>query len=85
MESLDNGILSGYATDVFEREGGIFYRDHDDGKVKDPVLESLINHPKVLLTPHQAFATHEGLRAIARMLFETLSYWDRGQRAPNEL
>jgi D-lactate dehydrogenase len=85
LNALDKGTITGYATDVFDREGGLFYREHGEGQLKDDLLKRLITHPKVLLTPHLAFATHEGLVAIATMLFGALECWRSGKRCPNEL
>jgi D-lactate dehydrogenase len=85
LDALDEQLLTGYATVVFEKEGGVFYQDHSEGPLQLALLERLIDHPKVLLTPHQAFITKEGLSAIARMLFETLEQWERGEKPLTEL
>lgn len=85
LKALDAGIISGYATDVYEREHGIFFYDRSNDKPKDDVLHTLLCHPKTLVTPHQAFATNEALQNIASATFENLNAWESGTHAINEL
>ncbi|MEQ3654267.1 MAG: NAD(P)-dependent oxidoreductase [Dokdonia sp.] len=85
LERLDQDLLGGYATDVYEKEKGIFSYDLSDTPPKEAALEALLKHPKVVLTPHQAYATHEALTNIAMATIENLSAWDRKLMAPNAL
>lgn len=85
LQALDEGIISGYATDVYEREHGIFFYDRSNEKPKDKALHRLLCHPKTLVTPHQAFATKEALQNIASATFVNLNAWEQGKKAINEL
>lgn len=86
LNALDNGQLAGYATDVYEKERGVFFYDHSEENITlDPQLEALINHPKVLLTPHQAFVTKEALKNIANSTIENINCWENGKVTVNEL
>ncbi|MBX2828282.1 MAG: 2-hydroxyacid dehydrogenase [Flavobacteriaceae bacterium] len=86
FNALNEGWVSGYATDVYEKESGVFFYDHsDDSYIQDPHLIRLLNHPKILLTPHQAFATNEALKNIAEQTIESLHAWDMGKAAKHEL
>ncbi|MDC8003785.1 NAD(P)-dependent oxidoreductase [Aureisphaera galaxeae] len=86
LRALDEGQVSGYVTDVYEKESGIFFYDHSDGPyLEDPQLLRLLNHPKVLLTPHQAFATREALKNIAQRTIKNLDAWEAGKVAACEL
>lgn len=85
LESLDNNTLNGYATDVYAHESGIFFYDRSLDKPDDTLLDSMLKHPKILLTPHQAFATQEALSNIATTTIENLSSWEAGERSKNEL
>lgn len=85
LESLDNNKLNGYATDVYAHESGIFFYDRSSDKPDDPLLDRLLKHPKVILTPHQAFATQEALSNIAATTITNLSSWEAGERSKNEL
>ncbi len=85
LNALDSAKISGYATDVYENENGIFFYDKSKDKPEDQLLDSLLKHPLVLLTPHQAFATNEALQNIAAATFNNLNDWQKGIHAHNEL
>ena len=53
--ALDTGLISGYAADVFAEE-------------PPPPSHPLIGRPDVMLTPHSAAQTEEGLRNMATMV-----------------
>jgi D-lactate dehydrogenase len=85
LKALDAGIVSGYATDVYEHEHGVFFYDRSQNKPSDVTLHQLLTHPKTLVTPHQAFATREALENIASATFENLNRWEDGLQPSNEL
>jgi len=85
LKALDNGIIIGYATDVYEHEHGIFFYDRSRDTREDKMLLKLLCHPKVLVTPHQAFATNEALQNIALTTIENLNAWEAGLHPINEL
>ena len=72
LEALDGGAIRGAGLDVYENESGYFFEDHSGRSIEDPVLKALINHPNVILTPHQAFFTSEALTEIARVTFNNV-------------
>jgi D-lactate dehydrogenase len=85
LKALDAGLVSGYATDVYEQEHGVFFYDRSHSKPKDETLHQLLCHPKTLVTPHQAFATNEALQNIASATLDNLNAWEHGNHAVNEL
>ena len=85
LDALASGKLKGYATDVYEKESGVFFYDHDSEEIEDPLLKELIYHPKVLLTPHQAFATEEAITNICETTVENLTSWNNGEKPKNQL
>ena len=85
LEALKKGNLGGYATDVYEAERDIFFRDNSSKGIKDELLKELISMPNVLLTPHQAFATKEALARIAETTIDNLDCWEEGRTCKNEL
>ncbi|GAA4275470.1 2-hydroxyacid dehydrogenase [Aquimarina mytili] len=85
IQALELKRIAGYGTDVYEHESGIFFYDHSKNKPKDVSLQSLINLPNVLLTPHQGFATQEALSNIAEATFYNINCWSQDQPGKNEL
>ncbi|NVN19467.1 2-hydroxyacid dehydrogenase [Muricauda sp. HICW] len=85
VKVLKDGHLGGYATDVYERERGIFFKDNSKTGITDELLQELIDLPNVLLTPHQAFATREALLRIAETTIYNLDCWEKGKTCKNEL
>ena len=85
IEALEAKNIAGYATDVYEKEKGIFFKDHSKNGIKDERLKKLLSLTNVLLTPHQAFITKEALTNIAEITFDNLDSWSKGQISKNEL
>lgn len=86
INALEKNEISGYATDVYEKEKGIFFKDHSrSGDIKDELLKQLLSLDKVLLTPHQAFVTKEALANIADITFFNINCWEKGIESKNEL
>jgi len=85
LKALDNDIINGYATDVYEQEHGVFFFDKSNDTLKDKTLHQLLCHPKTLVTPHQAFATNEALRNIAAATLDNLNAWENDKHPINEL
>lgn len=76
LQALDLGKIGGYATDVYEQESGIFFYDHTNSGLEDRLLTALLQHPKTLVTPHQAFVTTEALTNIAETTFYNINSWN---------
>ncbi|WP_318312806.1 2-hydroxyacid dehydrogenase [Flagellimonas crocea] len=85
VQALKNGNLGGYATDVYEYERGVFFKDNSKNGIQDELLKELISLPNVLLTPHQAFATKEALDRIAETTMYNLDCLEEGKTCKNEL
>ncbi|MBW8198679.1 2-hydroxyacid dehydrogenase [Flagellimonas abyssi] len=85
VEVLKGGHLGGYATDVYEHERGVFYKNNRKTGITDDLLKQLIEMPNVILTPHQAFATKEALLRIAETTMYNLDCWEEGKICKNEL
>lgn len=70
IKGLDSGKISAFATDVYEKEVGIFNKDWSNKTFPDSRLKNLIDRPNVLLTPHTAFYTET---AVSAMVNESLN------------
>jgi len=75
LEALENGKIGYLGLDVYENEKGLFFEDHHSDDVKDQLLERLMRHPNVIVTPHQAFLTNEALQQIADQTIKNLDMW----------
>ena len=85
IDALETGKIGYLGTDVYENEKGIFFYDYSKKRIKDEMLKKLMSFPNVILTPHQAFATHEALTNIADTTFYNLDCWAKSKQTENEL
>lgn len=85
LGALENGQLGAYGADVYENEACVFFRDCSSCGYDDPVLKRLLAHPRALVTPHQAFFTHESLREIAVSVTASVDAFARGERTADYL
>lgn len=77
LNGLKKGKIGYLGLDVYEYEKGLFFEDHEDDQIRDPLLFELMKYPNVLITPHQAFLTNEALREIATETIKNLNRWER--------
>ncbi|SIN73315.1 D-lactate dehydrogenase [Sulfurivirga caldicuralii] len=75
LDALRSDHLGGAALDVYEFERGLFFEDHRDEGIRDPMLAQLMALPNVVITGHQAFLTQEAVENIARTTVATLQAW----------
>ena len=65
INALKAGTLGSLGLDVYEEEGGLFFRDLSGAGIQDDVFARLLTFPNVVVTGHQAFFTEDALAAIA--------------------
>ena len=78
-KALNSGKIAYLGLDGYEFEKGLFYSDHRKDHVDDPLLEEIISHPNVIISPHQAFLTKEALQEIANLIIKNLDNWHAGK------
>ena len=91
VEALKSGALAGAALDVLEEEGELNNEEtlltapHPNEGVLRIALENhyLINHPRVIVTPHLAFNTQEAVERILNTTIENIQHFAAG--APTNL
>jgi lactate dehydrogenase-like 2-hydroxyacid dehydrogenase len=76
LDAVNSGNIGYYGADVYEFEKGLFFEDHEADQVRDALLSKLLEHPNVLVTPHQAFLTFEALRDIADQTMANLDVFE---------
>lgn len=64
IKGIEEGKIYGVGLDVYENEKEYFFSDWKNKDLGDSTLMKIINHPKILLTSHQAFYSEEALQQI---------------------
>ena len=85
IESIESEHLGGACLDVYEKEKGLFFNDHRNSVLKDPIYSRLRSFPNVIITGHQAFLTREALIGIAETTSYNLSSWENNGTCKNDL
>lgn len=71
--------------DVYENEGNLFFKDLSETIIHDDVFERLSSFNNVLITPHQAFYTHEAVTEIAKITIKNFTDFENGLPLENEV
>lgn len=85
LEAIDNGTIAAAGLDVYEFEKPIYFKDLRSTPPADALFERLRNHPRVVLTGHQAFLTNEALEGIAATTISNLDQWQESGKSENEV
>lgn len=72
MEALDKGYLAGAALDTYEFEGAYIPKDNRETGIEDPVFVKMLNHDKILFTPHIAHYTDVSVRNIMEIALNSV-------------
>jgi len=88
VEALRNGTIAGAALDVLEEEGdmgdelALLAAPHPRETELKTVLENhyLVDHPRVIVTPHIAFNTDEAVRRITDTAVENIKAFAAGSQ-----
>jgi D-lactate dehydrogenase len=84
--ALKSGLLAGAALDVLEEEGDLadptvlLTAPHPNEAALKTTLDNhyLISHPRVIVTPHLAFNTQEGVERILEATVENIQKFEAG-------
>jgi len=85
IDSLESGKLGGACLDVYEKEKGLFFKDHRKSVLDDELFLRLRSFKNVLITGHQAFLTQEALKGISETTFRNLTSWHLNGCSDNDL
>lgn len=70
LKALDDGILAGVATDC----GGVLVGDTDD-----PLYKKMLDHPKVLATPHISWSATKSLQVGSDIMIDNVEAYIKGK------
>lgn len=87
VKALEEGILAGAGLDVLEEEGylademSLLTDSHPQAESLRTMLENhyLMNHPRVIMTPHNAFNTQEAQERIINTTIENTKDYTLGE------
>ncbi|GEK91134.1 D-2-hydroxyacid dehydrogenase [Alkalibacterium kapii] len=64
IKALDDGLLAGAALDTYENESSYVPRDNRETGINDEVFNAVLDHDKIMYTPHIAYYTNVSVRNI---------------------
>jgi len=85
LAALRSGHLGGLALDVYEFEAGLFFEDHSQSELADPLLAELQQLPNVLITGHQGFFTREAFSTICQTTIDSFTAYEKGATLVNRI
>ena len=85
VEAIEDKTLAAVGLDVYEKESPIFFLDHTNSSINDPLFLKLRSYSNVMITGHQGFLTYEALREIAHHTIANLNAWAYNGISENEL
>lgn len=85
IEALKNQQIGSLGIDVYENEGNLFFKDQSQTVIQDDVFERLLSFNNVLITPHQAFYTHEAVTEIAKISIQNFTDFEENRELKNEV
>lgn len=85
LKYLENGTIGAAGLDVYDKEQGLFFKDHRFTRLSDVNFARLRSFKNVLITGHQAFLTNEALGGIANTTIHNLDCWAAGKSSENEV
>ncbi|MGL5112976.1 MAG: 2-hydroxyacid dehydrogenase [Flavobacterium sp.] len=71
--------------DVYENENPLFFKDQSQDTIQDDVFERLLSFHNVLITPHQAFFTHEAVTEITKITLQNFTDFEENKPSTNEV
>ena len=78
LQALDDGILSGAGLDVYDHENVLAVSLRAASPSGDPAVQAVLELAKrlnVILTPHNAFNTHESVERKSRQTLEQIAHF----------
>lgn len=78
VKALESGALGYAGLDVYEKEQELFFKDRSKEIIHDKLFLKLKSLNNVIITPHQAFLTHEAIYNIAKTTLDNITAFADG-------
>lgn len=85
LEALESGKIAGYAMDVYENEYKVFHYDRSKDMLEDKVLEALLSHKNVFVSPHIAFYTDEAVKNMCNTALLNILEYKKNKKIIDEI
>ncbi|MBC7641380.1 MAG: 2-hydroxyacid dehydrogenase [Flavobacterium sp.] len=85
IDALKREQIGYLGLDVYENENNLFFKDQLQNIIQDDAFERLLMFNNVLITPHQAFYTHEALTEIAKITIKNFNDFEENKALENEV
>ena len=85
IKGIKSGQIGYFGMDVYEGEKGLYFEDHSEDILQDDSMARLMTLRNVMISSHQAFLTDTALKNIAKVTFENLNCFEKGQACLNEI
>ena len=72
IKALNEGLIAGAALDTYENEGAYIPKDNRENPIEDELFLALLNHEKILFTPHIAHYTDVSVRNIMQIALNSV-------------
>ena len=72
IKALNEGLIAGAALDTYENEGTYIPKDNRENPIEDELFLALLNHEKILFTPHIAHYTDVSVRNIMQIALNSV-------------
>jgi len=79
INALESGQLGYAGLDVYEKEQGLFFKDHSGEIIHDELFLKLRSLPNVIITPHHAFLTQEAIENIVKTTLSNITAFEQGK------
>ncbi|CAM3638142.1 D-2-hydroxyacid dehydrogenase [Erysipelothrix urinaevulpis] len=72
IKALDEGLIAGAALDTYEHESTFIPKDFSETTIEDELFLEVLNHEKILFTPHIAHYTDVSVRNIMQIALNSV-------------
>lgn len=72
LQAIKSEQISHAALDVYEHEKAYYFKTWDEERLDDNLLKEMIQHERIIITPHVAFFSDEAIKNMAQITLQNL-------------